>query len=87
MYVRIAANTDAQTQNVHVTQIWPWLHIHFYNTALLHLKEEEESTGKYVYTYRGDFSPTLATYTVVTAWSSLDCTTHYQKQSHFQYNH
>ena len=45
----IAADTDVQSQNVHVTQIWTWLHIHFNNTALFHLKEEE-STGMYVYT-------------------------------------
>ena len=44
--------------------LWPRLHIHLSNTALLHLKAEE-STNMYViyiHIYRGDFSPTLATY-------------------------
>ena len=36
------------SNKMYVRQIWPWLHIHLNNTALLHLKEEE-STDMYVY--------------------------------------
>ena len=86
----------------HVNHISPRLHIHFNNTALLHLKEEE-ATSMYIYTYVCIYAQnsvyTVHTYVntegisvlhwphIVTAWASLDCTTHQQKHSHFQYDH